>query len=214
MTDHRASTSERGAQNPVATAHGGAGAWLPSARQLLTYLAVVGLVLMASPYGPTFVVGFALAGAGILLRVWGCGHLRKNRQLTTSGPYAHVQHPLYLGTFLITVGAIMAAGSPRMPGLLVWIVVAPVFLLVFFGYYLPKKKRVEGRRLAERFPDEYGKYGAQVPAFLPSLRPFDGRSRAPWSREGFIANHEIGMDVLIVLLFALLWFAPRLRPWQ
>ena len=79
--------------------------------------ATIGAITHASPrrprYGPrvpTFVVGSALALLGIAVRVWGCGHLQKNRLVVTSGPYAHVQHPLYLGTFLIALGAVLAAG--------------------------------------------------------------------------------------------------------
>src|SRR5262245_5715006 len=92
-----------------------------SIRQGFTYAAALGLLLIARPWWPTFPIGCAIAAAGIGLRVWACGHLRKNRELTTSGPYAHVQHPLYLGTFLIALGAIVAAGSPAMPSLLIWV---------------------------------------------------------------------------------------------
>ena len=75
-----------------------------SVRQILVYGVSVGVLCLARPVWPAFLVGCGFAAAGIAFRIWGCGHLRKNQQLTTSGPYAHVQHPLYLGTFLVSLG--------------------------------------------------------------------------------------------------------------
>lgn len=179
-----------------------------SPRQLLTYAAVAALFLLADPMRATYAAGCVLALSGILLRVWGCGHLRKNEELVTSGPYAHVKHPLYLGTFLIALGGIVAAGSPRLPGLLLWIVAGPVFLGAFFGYYLPKKKRVEGERMARFFGGRYAEYARNVPDFLPSPAPWAGASRQPWDYATFRRNHEIGMDLLVAGMFAAILLLP------
>ena len=183
-----------------------------SVRQILVYGVSAGVLLLARPAWPTFLIGCGIAAMGVAFRVWGCGHLRKNQQLTTSGPYARVQHPLYLGTFLVSLGAVIAAGSPRFPGVLLWALVAPGFLLVFFGYYLPKKKRVEGGRLAERFGPEFVEYSRVVRPFLPGLRPFRNASPQRWSWQAFRANHELGMDLLILALFAAMWVPPRIFP--
>lgn len=184
-----------------------------SIRQILVYCVSAGVLCLARPVWPTFLVGCAFAAAGIALRIWGCGHLRKNLQLTTSGPYARVQHPLYLGTFLITLGAIIAAGSPRFPSVLLWVVGGPAFLVAFFGYYLPKKKRVEGGRLVERFGPAFTEYSRVVPPFFPALRPYPNATPLPWSGETFLRNHEWGMDLLIVALFSVMWLIPSLLPW-
>jgi|RhiMethySRZTD1v2_1073278.scaffolds.fasta_scaffold01059_3 protein-S-isoprenylcysteine O-methyltransferase Ste14 len=184
-----------------------------SLRQIVTYAAAAGVLLLARPYWPTYIAGCGLALIGIFVRVWGCGHLRKNKELITSGPYAHVQHPLYLGTFLIALGGIVAAGSPQMPGLLIWALLGPVFLIAFFGYYLPKKKRVEGARLAERFPDQYPAFAQAVPAFVPALRGYPQPNAPSWSGSVFLNNHEWQMDLLIVAIFALIAFVPRIVSW-
>jgi protein-S-isoprenylcysteine O-methyltransferase Ste14 len=172
-----------------------------SPRQLLTLVAVAALLLLADPQPVTYATGCALAALGIAVRVWGCGHLRKNQQVVTSGPYAHVKNPLYFGTFLLAVGGVLAAGSPRMPGVLLWAAFGPLFLLAWFGWYMPRKMRVEGARLQRSFGVEYEQYDRAVPAFVPQLSRWPGASEARWSLATLRANHELGLDVLLVLLF-------------
>ncbi len=184
-----------------------------SRRQILTYVAVALIVSLADPIAPTFAGGLALALCGIAIRVWGCGHLRKNESLITSGPYARVKHPLYLGTFLIAVGAIIAAGSPELPGLVLWAVLGPIFLIAFFAYYLPKKKRVEGGRLARVFSEEFDAWDRAVPAFIPALTAYRGAPDQRWSWRIFLSNHELPMDLLIVALFGVVSLASTIRPW-
>ncbi len=184
-----------------------------SKRQVGTYVAVALLISLADPRTPTFVSGLALAVVGISIRVWGCGHLRKNQALITTGPYAHVKHPLYLGTFLISVGAIIAAGSPELPGLLIWAGFGPVFLGAFFVYYLPKKKRVEGGRLASRFSG-FEEWDRDVPAFVPALKPYPAAPDERWSWRTFLSNHELPMDLLILGLFCIVPLASTFLPWR
>jgi protein-S-isoprenylcysteine O-methyltransferase Ste14 len=181
---------------------------------LVTYAAGAAVLAMAHPVWPTYAIGAALAALGIGLRVWACGHLRKNRELVTSGPYAHVQHPLYLGTFLIATGAIIAAGSPQTPSLLIWAAGGPMFLVAFFAHYLPRKRRVEGERLAERFPGEFAQFRQAVPAFVPSVRRYPGAGRQGWSGSTFRANHELGMDALVAGVFAIMVLMPQIVPWS
>ena len=73
-------------------------------------LYVIGLVILAtySPDARSFGFAAPLWIAGALLRGWGAGHLVKNDALTTTGPYAYLRHPLYLGTILIGTGFAIA----------------------------------------------------------------------------------------------------------
>jgi protein-S-isoprenylcysteine O-methyltransferase Ste14 len=168
------------------------------------------LVLLADPQPVCYEVGCALGLLGIAIRVWGCGHLRKNQDVVTSGPYAYVKNPLYVGTFLLAVGGLLAAGSTRMPAVLLWALLGPLYLLVWFGYYMPKKQRVEGERLRKHFGPAYDEYDRAVPAFVPSLRRYPQGSRARWSWAVFRSNHELGLDVLLLLLFIAMPFS---RQW-
>jgi steroid 5-alpha reductase family enzyme len=54
-------------------------------------------------------LGLPVALAGLLIRAWAAGHIVKNEQLTTTGPYAHSRNPLYFGSFLIASGFALAA---------------------------------------------------------------------------------------------------------
>jgi protein-S-isoprenylcysteine O-methyltransferase Ste14 len=136
------------------------------------------------PWG--MAAGATLAVLGEALRVWGCGHLRKNQDVITSGPYAHVRNPLYLGTLLILVGICLASEiSIVLYGLL------PVGLLVFCAYYTPKKERVESDRLRRRFGARFDAYHDAVPGYFPRLARWSGASSERWSGSLVVSNTEL-----------------------
>ena len=59
---------------------------------------------------------------GFIIRAWATGHIRKNDELTVSGPYALTRNPLYLGSFASSAWAFdrrRQSHHPRLvPGLL------------------------------------------------------------------------------------------------
>jgi phospholipid methyltransferase len=148
----------------------------------------------ASPIEPwNLLGGAALCLFGAFWRLWGCGHLRKNQAVITSGPYAHVRNPLYLGTLLNLFGFGLAAGHPViLYGLL------PLSLLLFALYYVPKKERVESDRLRKRFGAEFEAYHAAVPGYLPRLTPWSGAKPEPMSFALVVENSEIETQLLIL----------------
>ena len=52
-----------------------------------------------------------VALAGEAIRFWAAGHLNKSREVTRSGPYRFVAHPLYLGSSVIGAGLAIASHS-------------------------------------------------------------------------------------------------------
>src|SRR5215831_14251979 len=50
----------------------------------------------------------ALVLPGLWLRGYAAGYVKKNRELTQTGPYAHTRNPLYLGSILIAAGFAVA----------------------------------------------------------------------------------------------------------
>lgn len=133
----------------------------------LGFLCAAVFILLARPRPLTLAAGGAVALAGLLLRAWASGHIRKNDRLAVSGPYAHTRNPLYLGSFMLGIGFVVAAaGSWWLLALL-----AAIFAGLFLGIYLPVM-RVEAATLAELFGDEYERYAGAVPLFFPRPGPY------------------------------------------
>lgn len=168
----------------------------PTPKLLFAWLFAAFLFVVAAPSVTSFAIGlpFVLAGTG--LRIWACGHLEKNKKLTTSGPYAYVQNPLYLGTFLIMVGFCAMARNRWALG---------VGALVFFAYYIPFKKRREGDRLREIFGEAYDDYARSVPVLFPTtLRAYPRRSTERFVATLVTANSEHGTTAAVILGLAVM----------
>ncbi len=172
----------------------------PTLRRIFVYASGAIVFLLARPTPLFFGIGATLCVSGELLRIWACGHLRKNKVVVKSGPYAHVKNPLYLGTFLILIGMVLAAShpAPGSPSRYLLLLFLPFALGVFLLYYLPHKFRVEGERLRRRFGVEWDDYDRRVPDFVPSLFPRvrdEGRFDAALVAE----NSEIGTALFVAV---------------
>ena len=96
---------------------------------------------------------------GILLIVFGWRKIyRAKGKLVTTGIYAHVRHPQYLGFLLLTLG--MNILWVTISTLLLW----PVLAILY--YRLAKK---EDKELEEQFGEEYRKYESAVPMLIPRI---------------------------------------------
>lgn len=110
-------------------------------------------------------VGAAFALAGLGLAAWARIHLGRNwgmpmtqradPELVTSGPYAHVRHPIYSGLLLATIGTALATN-------LFWLVGASVF-----SAYFVYSATVEERNLASTFPTTYPGYRKRTHMLVP-----------------------------------------------
>ena len=65
---------------------------------------------LARPTWKFLALGAVLIAPGLLIRALASGHVRKNEELATSGPYAYTRNPLYLGSMGIAFGIAIAAG--------------------------------------------------------------------------------------------------------
>ncbi|PYS84684.1 MAG: isoprenylcysteine carboxylmethyltransferase family protein [Acidobacteria bacterium] len=124
-------------------------------------------LLLAKPMPLTLAAGGAVALAGLALRAWASGHIRKNARLAVSGPYAYTRNPLYLGSLVLGLGFTIAASS----GVWRFVLLGSLFASLFLGIYLPVM-RVEAGTLAELFGEEYRHYSEAVPLLLPRLKPY------------------------------------------
>jgi protein-S-isoprenylcysteine O-methyltransferase Ste14 len=81
-------------------------------RVRLGVLVVLASLMLARPTWETWRWGLGVAILGEALRVWAAGHLEKSREVTRSGPYRWMQHPLYAGSAVIAAGVVIASRSP------------------------------------------------------------------------------------------------------
>ena len=163
--------------------------------------ACLALLVTAHPTLRSEVMGLPLVLAGVALRLWAAGHLLKVHELAVSGPFAHTRNPLYVGTFLIGSGFVVLAGTT------VAAIAVPIGLLLFFGYYFPRKERKESALLEKVYGERYRAYHAAVPALLPRWRawsPGDGTGIRRWSFERVRGNSELGVTLTVVLALAAL----------
>jgi protein-S-isoprenylcysteine O-methyltransferase Ste14 len=93
---------------------------------------------------------------GLVVRAFASGHVKKNEELTTSGPYAYTRNPLYLGSMILAAGFAVAARS--------WWIVA--MMLIFFVVIYVPVIRGEEAFLRQRFA-EFEDYARSVPRLLP-----------------------------------------------
>ena len=159
---------------------------MPSWARIATRLRVpLGFFLSAAylwfahPAAIWMVAGGAFIVAGLALRAAASGHIRKNRELTTTGAYAYTRNPLYLGSVLIAAGFVMAARN-------LWIALAAV--LMFVVIYMPVI-RAEEKYLRSNFPG-FDAYAASVPRFFPRLHAFRAGAAAGFSRELYMRHRE------------------------
>lgn len=156
-------------------------------------------VWMARPTWTSLVNGVLIAVPGILLRALASGHVKKNEELTTSGPYAYTRNPLYLGSLIIALGFAIAARS-------LWVLL--VMALMFLVIYLPVIRSEEEflRRTFASFDD----YAKNVPRLLPRFTAF-GNAPATFSSELYWQHREynaaLGSAVLVAALVAKLFWA-------
>lgn len=131
------------------------------------------LFISARPTRASLAAGAFVAIVGLAIRAWASGHLKKNQELTTSGPYAHTRNPLYLGTFLL--GAGVAAGGGTL-----WFIAlfAALYLLIYVPVMI-----AEADTMRELFSEDYEKYSKQVPLFVPRFTPYGARSSSSYAAQ-------------------------------
>ena len=115
-------------------------------------------LLDAAPIPPAILGSLVLVLPGLWLRGYAAGYVKKNQELTQTGPYAYTRNPLYLGSILIAAGFAVALMS-----------VAFALLLVV-GFVLIYVPVIAGEEefLRANFAD-YDEYCRRVPRLLPRV---------------------------------------------
>ena len=175
--------------------------WSAIARRIrvpLGFALAVFYLWVAQPTWKSLAGGALVTVPGILLRALASGHVRKNQELTTTGPYAYTRNPLYLGSLVMAVGFAWAARS-------IWVLL--LIAMMFFLIYLPVI-RAEEAFLRATFPN-FEEYSCRVPRLLPRLGS-GRRVSGEFSPQLYWLHHEynavLGSAALIAALVAKLWW--------
>lgn len=171
--------------------------WQRIARRIrvpMGFLFAVLYLILARPNVHSLLTSLALVLPGLWLRGYAAGYVKKNAELTVSGPYAYTRNPLYLGSILIAFGFALASQSP-------YVVLA--LALFFTVIYIPVIASEE-KFLRETFPG-FKTYCQHVPRLFPRLRPAqlggeEGRFSFALYRKHREYNAVIGATAIYVAL--------------
>jgi len=140
---------------------------------------------LARPTSQSVLLGAAIAIPGELLRIWAAGHLTRWREVTRSGPYRFMRHPLYVGSIIMGVGLAVACVS----------VAVALLVAIYFAVTLSAAVRFERAELIEQFGDTYVAYR-------------EGQTTSvdrDFSLQRVIANREYRAAAGLLIGLALLW---------
>jgi len=112
-------------------------------------------------------LGFMASCLGSLIRVWSMRYIGKYarkrnltvKEIATTGVYAILRNPLYVGNMFIVSGFCIISG-------LLWYL--PILLVILIVHY-NIVVRCEENFLVEKFGDEYLQYKKDVPRWLPNF---------------------------------------------
>jgi protein-S-isoprenylcysteine O-methyltransferase Ste14 len=166
-------------------------ATLARMRVALGFVFGVLVLVLAQPSAASLAIGMSIAACGELIRIWAAGHLRKSREVTVSGPYRWVAHPLYVGSSVM--GAGLAIASASLP--------VAVLVAVYLVATLTAAIKSEEAFLRRTFGDQYDLYKSGVAAKRRERR---GASNRAFSLQQAMANREYravaGLAAAILLL--------------
>lgn len=150
--------------------------------------------------------GVPVVCCGAFFRAWGAGHLRKNMEVTVSGPYRFTRNPLYFGSWLLAMGFSLQSGFA-------WL--APLAGAAFLLVYIPVMRQEE-RDLLRGFGGSFQSYCRKVPMFFPKLSTAYPPTKA-FSLQNVVKNREynalfgaLAVEALVVVKA----LTPQLNIWR
>jgi len=147
---------------------------------------------------PFFIVGLIIAAVAQAFRTYAAGYLWGKQAvgkieadfLCTTGPYAHMRNPLYLGNFLIGIGLCIAINEWHAYALFI---ISYVFV---YSIVIPHEESF----LQKKFEDVYAEYKAHTGRLMPRLKGYEGGEKVtPNYKAGILG--EIHVPFVLVIIF-------------
>ncbi len=128
------------------------------------------IIYFSMPMLPYLWYGLACLAIGESIRFWAvsyAGGITRTTNvgapaLCSSGPFAHVRNPLYIGNLFIFSGIVLVAGAPN-----IWAMLVLTWIFFIIQYALIVD--LEEKTLTGLFSDNYEIYKQNVPRLIPRL---------------------------------------------
>jgi len=149
------------------------------------------------PYASNFAISLILLG--LATRMYASGFVLKNKELSTTGPYAFMRHPLYTGNIMILIGLCLINGF-------FW---SFITAFIFLWFYYPTAIEYEDRKLKSLFPDNWEEWASMTPALIPKMdlkgtmngKIFSKLDLRSWSlKKSLVTNYEP-----VIVVYVLIW---------
>jgi len=151
-------------------------------------------------------LGTVIIVCGELFRIYSVAFIGKisrtrsdntGNNLITSGPFAFVRNPLYVGNFLISTGMAVFSGSFAVTLLTIGLFTLQYYFIVQY----------EEHTLSQKFGQEFDDYRAKVNAWFPKKFPSPSEIEWPSSYSEAIDSEKktflaIGLTILAILIFS------------
>ncbi len=162
------------------------------------------IIYFSEPALPYFWYGLGCLVLGEFIRFWAvsyAGGITRTMKvgaptLCSSGPFAHVRNPLYIGNLFDFSGIVLMAGAPN-----IW-----VMLIVTWAFFIIQYALIidlEEETLSRLFGEEYELYKSNVPQLLPRLSPWnsdDNRTPMPFWKTLKTEKRTLQNILLILIL--------------
>ena len=139
-------------------------------------------------------IALSLIILGLSTRMYASGFVLKNKELSTTGPYAFMRHPLYTGNIMILIGLCLINGF-------FWSFMTAI---IFFWFYYPPAIEYEDRKLKSLFPETWENWANKTPALIPKLNQGIFNQQLDlkrWSlKKSLITNYEP-----VIVIYVLTW---------
>ena len=192
----------------------GLAGWQKIARRIRVPLGFVAAILYLEqlvvhrPHWTPIAWSLLLVVPGVALRGYAAGYVKKNQELTMTGPYAHVRNPLYVGSILIAAGFAVALMSWPFAAVL-----AAFFLLIYVPVIASEEAFLRDTFL------EFEWYCARVPRLIPRILPVQRPDGDRNDGGGFSFalyrkhreyNSAVGAALLYLSLMLAIWIHTRM----